>query len=242
MKRLRALVIISISIFLAVAPRCPGSLRPRRRRYGFADFFSRLPGNGRHKARQLRAVPLGGEYTNSKGNLVTLGSCQWCHYTYGYDASGDIDATLNSYGRDYHSAGQDETALAAIAELDSDGDGFSNSDEIAALRFPGNSADDPAKVPAPYRVYTRKTLESMIRHTQFMLMNTTKSGDFYTICGGVPMADLMDECGKSRHITPNRDLVCPARRPYGDRRHLRIGTNQQSRLLALVTEGANPYN
>lgn len=28
-----------------------------------------------------------------------------------------------------------------------------------------------------------------------MLMNTTKSGDFYATYGGVPMADLMDESG-----------------------------------------------
>jgi cytochrome c553 len=43
----------------------------------------------------------GGEYTNSKGKEVSLGSCQWCHYSFGYDESGDIDQTLNGYGKAY---------------------------------------------------------------------------------------------------------------------------------------------
>ncbi|MGA1840708.1 MAG: hypothetical protein ACMUIU_08800 [bacterium] len=36
----------------------------------------------------------GGTYKDSKNRDVTLGSCQWCHYTYGYDGSGNIVDTL----------------------------------------------------------------------------------------------------------------------------------------------------
>jgi hypothetical protein len=136
-----------------------------------------------------------GQYEKKPGVWVTLGSCQWCHQTYGYDESGDINETLNPYGQDYRDYGRDAEALAAIADLDSDGDTFSNAAEIAALRFPGNADDDPAKVPAPYRIFTREKLESQPQHNQFMLMNTNKSGDFYATYEGVPMADLLEQCG-----------------------------------------------
>ncbi len=137
----------------------------------------------------------GGEYEQKPGKWVTLGSCQWCHYSYGYDGTGDIDATLNAYGRDFRDNGQDGAALLAIEGLDSDGDGYGNGDEIAAIRFPGDAGDDPAKVPAPYRVYSRHALETMPRHTQFMLMNTHKSGDFYAQYSGVAMVDLLEDAG-----------------------------------------------
>lgn len=49
----------------------------------------------------------GGQYINSKGSEVSLGSCQWCHYSYGYDGSGNIAYTLNLYGKDYYFNGRD---------------------------------------------------------------------------------------------------------------------------------------
>jgi len=137
----------------------------------------------------------GGAYEKSPGNRVSLGSCQWCHHEYGYDATGDIDATLNPYGRDYKNHGRNAAALLAIEDLDSDGDTFGNRDEITAVRFPGNADDDPTKVPAPYRVYTREELEAMPQHNQFLLMNTSKSGDYYAEYGGVTVADMLDEAG-----------------------------------------------
>lgn len=137
----------------------------------------------------------GGEYEKKPGVWVSLGSCQWCHQTYGYDASGDIDATLNPYGADFRDYGRSALALEAIEPMDSDGDGYTNAEEIAAIRFPGDADDDPSKVPAPYRVYTREELEAMPQHTQFMLMNTHKSGDFYAAYSGVPMSDLLDDAG-----------------------------------------------
>ncbi|MGB5983980.1 MAG: hypothetical protein WBG37_01650, partial [Desulfobacterales bacterium] len=33
----------------------------------------------------------GGQYEKKPGEWVSLGSCQWCHYEYGYDESGSID-------------------------------------------------------------------------------------------------------------------------------------------------------
>jgi len=137
----------------------------------------------------------GGAYESKPGKWVSLGSCQWCHYAFGYDASGDIDATLNPYGRDYRNHGKSAAALSAIQDLDSDGDGYANADEIAAVRFPGDPLDDPSKVPAPYRVYDREALAAMPQHTQFLLMNTHKSGDFYAEYSGVTLVDLLDDAG-----------------------------------------------
>ncbi|MFV0438838.1 MAG: hypothetical protein ACK5PS_15780 [Desulfopila sp.] len=136
----------------------------------------------------------GGQYEKGADSWVSLGSCQWCHLTYGYDGSGNIADTLNSYGQDYLSSGRSAAALAAVDDRDSDGDGFTNKVEIAALRFPGNPADDPSRVPAPYRVYTRAELiQRLPYHQQTMLLNSHKSDDFYGQYGGVVLADLLDD-------------------------------------------------
>lgn len=138
----------------------------------------------------------GGEYEKKPDKFVSLGSCQWCHHSYGYDGSGNIVDTLNPYGMDYLVNGRNEQAISAIEGLDSDGDGYTNIAEINALRYPGNEKDDPNKVPAPCRVYTRAQLEAMTSlHTQFMLMNTSRSGDFYAEYTGVPMESLLQDAG-----------------------------------------------
>lgn len=137
----------------------------------------------------------GGFYVNYKGKTVELGSCQWCHQAYGYDGAGDIEDTINVYGAAYKSEGRNAQAIADIAGLDSDGDGYSNADEIAANTFPGNADDHPGLTAAPYRVYTRDQLAALGSHTQFMLMNTSRSGDFYAEYTGVPVNDLLDDAG-----------------------------------------------
>ena len=63
-----------------------------------------------------------------------LDSCAICHT--GSNGGG----SLNSYGRAYSVSGRN---YASIETLDSDGDGFSNLDEIDALTFPGNPNDYP---------------------------------------------------------------------------------------------------
>jgi hypothetical protein len=125
---------------------------------------------------------------------VTYGSCQWCHYVtnYGADLSeATLLKTLNSYGLAYKNNGRNADALRAISGSDSDGDGFLNGVEIAALTFPGDPNDDPTKVPAPSRVISLKELEDMPLHTQFLLMNASKSDDNYTEYGGVALENLI---------------------------------------------------
>ena len=43
----------------------------------------------------------GGGQLEKNGAKVALGSCQWCHFKYGYDMKGPLAETLNAYGRDY---------------------------------------------------------------------------------------------------------------------------------------------
>lgn len=143
----------------------------------------------------------GGQYVNSKGKTVTLGSCQWCHDTYGYDESGNIQDTLNNYAKDYQYNGRDEAAIRQIETLDSDNDGYTNIDEIKADNYPGNDNDDPTKIPAPSIVFTKTDLEAMTQHTQFLLMNTSRSGDFYAEYKGVPMEELLNNAGILNYAT-----------------------------------------
>ena len=76
----------------------------------------------------------------------SLQTCDLCHTA--------SVPNLNSFGAAYKAAGRNNAAFGAIENLDSDGDGFTNIQEINALTFPGNSASHPAvptatKVPAP---------------------------------------------------------------------------------------------
>ncbi|MEZ5335279.1 MAG: PGF-CTERM sorting domain-containing protein [Methanolobus sp.] len=62
-----------------------------------------------------------------------LDSCAVCH-------SGPNGGSINVYGRAYSG---NRINIASIEDIDSDGDGFTNIEEIEAFTFPGNSADYP---------------------------------------------------------------------------------------------------
>jgi len=75
-----------------------------------------------------------------------LNTCDLCHTA--------SVPNLNPFGAAYKANGRNDAALGAIENLDSDGDGFTNIQEINALTFPGNPASVPAaptatNVPAP---------------------------------------------------------------------------------------------
>jgi hypothetical protein len=157
------------------------------------NFLSAYPDKAGTKLDNCALCHRGGTYV-SGGKPTTLGSCQWCHYKYGYDASGNIDDTLNQYGKDYRDHGRNTAAFGAIDFMDSDGDGYPNKAEVDATTYPGDGNDDPSKIPAPAAVYTKAQLEAMPQHTQFMLMNVTKSsgGDSYVEYSGVTIEELLN--------------------------------------------------
>ena len=157
-------------------------------------FLSTYPDAAGTKLDNCALCHGGGQY-ESKGSMVSLGSCQWCHYSYGYDGAGEIEDTIKTYCADYKTAGRNTAAVTAIDAMDSDGDGYTNSDEIAAGTFPGNENDHPGLTPAPSRVYTKAQLEAMPQHTEFLLMCGSRSDDEYTQYTGVPIKDLLDDAG-----------------------------------------------
>jgi hypothetical protein len=160
-----------------------------------SKFLQRYPGKKDTKLDSCALCHSGGNYEKKPGVFIPMGSCQWCHYKYGYDATGNITETLNPYGKDYWLNGRNADAVKAIENKDSDEDGFSNLDEIMALRYPGDAADDPNKIVAPSRIYSKEDLSQLTQHTQFMMMNTSRSGDFYAEYTGVPLEILLEDAG-----------------------------------------------
>ena len=102
--------------------------------------------------------------------------------------------SLNAYGNAYNSAGRSIQAVKAIQNLDSDGDSYTNEQEINRLYFPGNAKSNPAKPSCPIVEISIEKLKAMPSHTQFMLANTHKQQfDDYATYKGVKIIDLVNE-------------------------------------------------
>jgi hypothetical protein len=122
----------------------------------------------------------------------SYGSCDYCHLTYGIQPPyGQIP--LNLYGIDYKNAGRSQQALHTIEAVDSDGDGYSNLDEIHALTSPGNKNDYPGLLPATTVVMSQKDIKKLPIHKEFLLFNAQKSQDFYVTYEGPTVADLLQK-------------------------------------------------
>ncbi len=78
------------------------------------------------------------KYPNIVG--TNLQACDLCH-------TANIPS-LNPYGAAYKANGRSSAAFGLIENLDSDGDGFKNLQELSSLTFPGNPASFPS-VPTP---------------------------------------------------------------------------------------------
>jgi hypothetical protein len=89
------------------------------------------PGEGKANSGYMATAT--GKYPAISG--TKLGSCNLCHTS--------SIPSLNSFGAAFRTAGRNAAALAAIENLDSDGDTFTNIVEIRALTFPGDAADHP---------------------------------------------------------------------------------------------------
>ena len=129
-------------------------------------------------------------------------ACNYCHlipfpdatYTTGVPAS--YWDTLNDFGQDYMTAGRDEEAFATIAAEDSDGDTFSNTEEITDSRFPGNPNSKPGNPLAATIELTHAQVAAMTQHSQFLLMNTTRQQyDDYVTYNGPKVKDLLAAAG-----------------------------------------------
>jgi len=100
--------------------------------------------------------------------------------------------TLNGFGLDYLEAGRTREALNGIGETDSDGDGFSNGEELAEGRYPGSGSSRPGQVVAPLLTVTLDELRALPSHSQLMLVNPTQQPfDDYVTYRGVRVRDLL---------------------------------------------------
>jgi len=124
---------------------------------------------------------------------LTGSACDNCHDLVLHGTGHTAMETLNDFGRDYLDAGRSKEALHNIKDKDSDGDGFSNDEELLAQRYPGSRLSVPGQAAATLLTVTLEELKSMQPHSQFMLINTTKQqGDDYATYKGVKIKDLLD--------------------------------------------------
>ncbi|MBN2318862.1 MAG: hypothetical protein JXR49_07285, partial [Acidobacteria bacterium] len=148
---------------------------------------------------RISALPPGA----AEGKAVILSSCDSCHRTTDYGRrQGD---TLNGYGSHYLNAGRDEAAFAAIAALDSDGDGFGNEAELKAGTNPGDPQSAPDKKPAPHIEVALSGLvqKGVPAYVQTIFVNVTKSkgGDSYSDLRGFKLIDVLEAAGLTEEAT-----------------------------------------
>jgi hypothetical protein len=134
---------------------------------------------------------------------VKLSSCDSCHLITDYGRKpGD---TTNAYGKEYLKAGRDMSAFAAIADSDSDGDGWSNSDELEAATNPGDPASNPGMKPAPYRVVSLAEMKEkrlpVQDQTIFVNVAKSKDGDSYSDLRGFMLLDVLQYAGMSKNAS-----------------------------------------
>jgi hypothetical protein len=104
--------------------------------------------------------------------------------------------TLNSYGLAYLNAGETKDAIKDIRNADSDSDGYTNDEEIADLRYPGDALSNPSLPLAPVKTVSLNDTQAMSKHSQFLLMNTSKQQfDDYTKYEGVKVTDFFAHLG-----------------------------------------------
>ncbi len=146
---------------------------------------------------------------------VHANPCDYCHYIIHPPAGWTglpttFYETLNPYGAEYNDTGRDEKALMDMDPNDSDGDGYSNKDEIDDLRYPGDAGSYPGLELCDVIKVTMDEIKAMPAHTQFGLANTTKQQfDFYATYKGVKIAVLLEELGIDLTGATSIDVMSP---------------------------------
>ncbi len=193
MKKVTLFWILTLGILWTVGTTTPGwsAYSSHQNDQDINNFLSIYPFTRSSKLNDCSLCHPGGNITQG-GKTSSYGSCDYCHITYGIQPPyGQIP--LNAYGTDYKDAGRTQLALHTIEAVDSDGDGYSNLDEIRALTFPGANNDHPGLVPATTVVLAQKDIQKLPRHKEFLLYNAQKSQDFYATYEGPTVADLLQK-------------------------------------------------
>jgi hypothetical protein len=143
-----------------------------------------------------------GQVAESSGPFRNENHCGYCHAIH---VKNKIDAakTLNSYGADYFAVGRGIKAINAIAQKDSDGDGFLNDVELLKGTNPGVHGSNPSAPIAPSRIYTAAELRSLspaVHETVFLNTAHNKLGDSYNEYRGNNVNELLQAVGISNNV------------------------------------------
>jgi len=135
------------------------------------------------------------------GNAASY--CDNCHAATDYGRK--AGNTLTTYGMDYLKHGRNAAALAAIEKLDSDGDGVSNSDELAAVTNPGDAQSIPGLRPATHVILSYDELikkgVKVTEHALFVNSAKSRDGDGYSDIRGFPLIEVLKAAGMSKEAT-----------------------------------------
>jgi len=168
------------------------------------NFVNYYKGTAGTRLDNCQTCHTGGDVVKTDGKSYSIKNpCEYCHLRYfekGSDYSSGYPTsdykTLNQFGKDYYDKGRNISAFAKIDNLDSDGDGTINIEEIKANRLPGDPSSAEGQLQAPIKEITWEQLKKMPYHEQLMLLNTTKQQyDDYVAFGGVKIADFFTAAG-----------------------------------------------
>jgi hypothetical protein len=131
-------------------------------------------------------------------NEQTTNACDYCHELMVQGAGGGktFADTLNSFGADYLKNGRTLEAINKIKTLDSDGDSYTNDQEINELKYPGSNLSKLGQPNAPTITVSMDKIKSLPSSEQFLLSNTSKQQfDDYATYKGVSVKNLLSSLG-----------------------------------------------
>ncbi len=137
------------------------------------------------------------------GVLRRENHCDYCHAVFVRDKR-DVRDTLNRYGSAYLAAGRSESAVRALRDKDSDGDGFSNDVEMKKGTNPGDASSNPSLPTAPSRHFTATALRALspvIAQTVFVNSTKSRSGDSYSEYRGNAAWAILEAIGVAETAT-----------------------------------------
>ena len=131
-----------------------------------------------------------------------MNSCDYCHATIN---SPEPWTPLNVFGFAYLHAGRSVDAVKSILAFDSDGDGWSNGDEIRMRSYPGEADSVPNQQVMSNRILSSEDLSQIPRYSQFLLVNTTRHEDCFVEYSGWKLTDILQSVGSNldsvTHVT-----------------------------------------